>query len=132
MSQVDFNQVELNNFSPSVDSQSSGVDLSADGEVLEATGGGSNAGVIDGKSSKAGAIFNFVNSIIGAGIIGIPFAIRDCGLIMGVLLLIFTAAQIFERNHFEIFFIIVVNDLKCNSSGMMICCYTTACISYTP
>jgi solute carrier family 38 (sodium-coupled neutral amino acid transporter), member 11 len=60
-------------------------------EVFTDGDGGANGGVVDGKSSVYGAIFNFVNSIIGAGIIGLPFAIRDCGLVMGVLLLVFTA-----------------------------------------
>ncbi|GMI15431.1 hypothetical protein TrLO_g6583 [Triparma laevis f. longispina] len=39
---------------------------------------------------KAGmpyAIANFLNSIVGAGIIGIPFALKECGLVAGLLLL---------------------------------------------
>ncbi|XP_065840377.1 putative sodium-coupled neutral amino acid transporter 11 isoform X2 [Oscarella lobularis] len=38
-----------------------------------------------GNESKA--VFNFINSIIGAGIIGIPFALHEAGFILGVLLL---------------------------------------------
>lgn len=38
-----------------------------------------------------GAICNFVNSIIGAGIIGLPFALREAGLLAGILLLLATA-----------------------------------------
>ncbi len=34
-----------------------------------------------------GATFNFVNSIVGAGIIGIPYAIKECGFIMGIILI---------------------------------------------
>ena len=30
----------------------------------------------EGKSSLFGASFNFINSIVGAGIIGIPFALK--------------------------------------------------------
>jgi sodium-coupled neutral amino acid transporter 11 len=43
------------------------------------------------KSSILGASSNLVNSIVGAGIIGIPYAIRMTGLISGLLLLILVA-----------------------------------------
>lgn len=43
---------------------------------------------VSAKSSVWGAASNFVNSIIGAGIIGLPFAMREAGLGAGVLLLI--------------------------------------------
>ena len=46
---------------------------------------------IDGKSTRFQAIFNFINSIVGAGIIGLPFAIKECGFFMGIILLIFVA-----------------------------------------
>lgn len=39
----------------------------------------------DGKAAPAGAVLNFVNSIIGAGIIGLPFALREAGIIGGLL-----------------------------------------------
>lgn len=39
-------------------------------------------------SGKLGAYFNFVNSVVGAGIIGLPFAIAQSGLWMGMVLLI--------------------------------------------
>lgn len=45
----------------------------------------------DGKSSELATGFNFVNSIVGAGIIGIPIAIKECGLFMGIFLLILVA-----------------------------------------
>ncbi len=35
------------------------------------------------KSSVAGATFNLINTIIGAGIVGIPFAISQCSLLWG-------------------------------------------------
>ena len=41
-------------------------------------------------SKKAGipfAVANFLNSIVGAGIIGIPFALYHCGLVTGLILL---------------------------------------------
>ena len=40
-----------------------------------------------GPSGLAGAAFNFVNSVVGAGIIGIPFALRRAGFWTGLLLL---------------------------------------------
>jgi hypothetical protein len=40
------------------------------------------------KSSILGASSNLVNSIVGAGIIGIPFALRMSGLISGIFLLL--------------------------------------------
>lgn len=40
------------------------------------------------KTGVAGASSNLVNAIVGAGIIGIPFAIKESGLVMGVLLLV--------------------------------------------
>jgi sodium-coupled neutral amino acid transporter 11 len=40
------------------------------------------------QSPVAGACSNLVNSIVGAGIIGIPFALKESGLIAGVVLLI--------------------------------------------
>jgi hypothetical protein len=39
-------------------------------------------------SGKLGAYFNFVNSIVGAGIIGLPFALAESGLWMGLFLLL--------------------------------------------
>lgn len=43
------------------------------------------------KSSVAGATSNLVNAIIGAGIVGIPFAIKECGLIAGIILVLLCA-----------------------------------------
>ena len=40
------------------------------------------------QSPVAGACSNLVNSIVGAGIIGIPFALRERGLVAGVVLLV--------------------------------------------
>lgn len=47
-----------------------------------------------GKGSTLGASFNFVNSIVGAGIIGMPAALKDCGLVIGVALIIVIAMLI--------------------------------------
>ena len=33
------------------------------------------------------ASFNFVNSIVGAGIIGLPFAIKQCGFVSGIFMM---------------------------------------------
>lgn len=47
--------------------------------------------LVPGKSSYLGASFNFINSIVGAGIIGIPYAIGQCGFFTGVFMLTFVA-----------------------------------------
>jgi len=43
------------------------------------------------KSSLLGAYANLVNTIVGAGIIGIPYAIKETGLVTGVVLIIMVA-----------------------------------------
>ena len=43
------------------------------------------------KSSVPGAAFNLINAIVGAGIVGIPFAINQCSLVLGVLMVLFFA-----------------------------------------
>jgi sodium-coupled neutral amino acid transporter 11 len=41
------------------------------------------------KSTVTGATLNSVNSIIGAGIIGLPYAFQQAGFLVGLSLLIF-------------------------------------------
>jgi solute carrier family 38 (sodium-coupled neutral amino acid transporter), member 11 len=48
----------------------------------------SNISLPKKKSSVAGACSNLVNSIVGAGIIGIPFALKESGLLAGTILLV--------------------------------------------
>jgi len=43
------------------------------------------------KSTVSGAAFNLINAVIGAGIVGIPFALRECGLVYGVVMVIICA-----------------------------------------
>ena len=54
------------------------------------TPGGSIRGVRDvdeqPKSSVSGAAFNLINAIVGAGIVGIPFAINRCSLVLGFIM----------------------------------------------
>eukprot|EP00741_Cyanophora_paradoxa_P020944 tig00021319_g20219.t1 len=45
----------------------------------------------EGTSNIAGATFNFLNSIVGAGIIGLPYALNAAGLWLGILLLLVVA-----------------------------------------
>ena len=52
---------------------------------------GSNDIEKEQKSSIFGTCSNLVNSIVGAGIIGIPYAIKNSGLIVGIFLLILVA-----------------------------------------
>ena len=40
------------------------------------------------KSSIIGASFNLINSIIGAGLVGLPAAVADCGLVVGALMMV--------------------------------------------
>jgi hypothetical protein len=43
------------------------------------------------KSGLLGTSSNLVNSIVGAGIIGIPYALRQSGLVVGLLLIVLVA-----------------------------------------
>jgi hypothetical protein len=47
----------------------------------------SNLSMPKKKSEIGGTCSNLVNSIVGAGIIGIPFALKESGIIAGVILL---------------------------------------------
>ncbi|KAM7380579.1 hypothetical protein PAMP_003866 [Pampus punctatissimus] len=47
--------------------------------------------VLEPRSSMTSASFNFINSIIGSGIIGLPYALNQAGLPFGLLLLIVVA-----------------------------------------
>lgn len=48
----------------------------------------SNLSLPKKKSDIGGACSNLVNSIVGAGIIGIPFALKESGLVAGIFLLL--------------------------------------------
>lgn len=48
----------------------------------------SNISLPKKKSHIPGACSNLVNSIVGAGIIGIPFALKESGLVAGIVLLV--------------------------------------------
>lgn len=48
------------------------------------------------KSGKVGASVNLANAIIGSGIIGITFAVRESGLILGMLLVVFVSFLVGE------------------------------------
>lgn len=43
------------------------------------------------KATVLGTVFNFVNQIVGCGIVGIPFAVRESGLVAGVVLVVLSA-----------------------------------------
>lgn len=49
-----------------------------------------------GESSVAGAIANLVNCIVGAGIIGLPAAVRECGFFMGAFCLCIVAYLLYR------------------------------------
>jgi len=74
MAAVETSDIELSSFTKSNPS-------------LDPLPGISQGPTTDGKSNTPFAVSNFLNSIVGAGIIGIPFAIRHCGLFTGLVLL---------------------------------------------
>lgn len=45
-------------------------------------------------SSVLDAVFNFTNSIVGAGIVGLPYALKEAGLFVGIALLIVMTALV--------------------------------------
>jgi hypothetical protein len=53
--------------------------------------GVSNISMPETKSGLIGASSNLVNSIVGAGIIGIPYAMRQSGIVVGIFLLVLVA-----------------------------------------
>jgi hypothetical protein len=53
--------------------------------------GVSNISMPETKSGLIGVSSNLVNSIVGAGIIGIPYAMRQSGIVVGLMLLILVA-----------------------------------------
>lgn len=48
----------------------------------------SNVDIVETKTGVFGASSNLVNAIVGAGIIGIPFAVEQSGLVIGIALLV--------------------------------------------
>eukprot|EP01084_Bolivina_argentea_P004693 8903_1 len=50
--------------------------------------------IIASKSSIVGCVFNYTNSIIGAGIIGLPYALHIAGFYYGIILLILVSLLI--------------------------------------
>jgi sodium-coupled neutral amino acid transporter 11 len=47
--------------------------------------------VVEHKSGLLGCTSNLINAIVGSGIVGIPFAIKEAGFVAGVLLIILCA-----------------------------------------
>lgn len=50
-----------------------------------------NGTQIDSLSSLPQASFNYINSIVGSGVIGIPYALHRAGFVMGLILLVIVA-----------------------------------------
>jgi len=60
------------------------------GDIMEsATPTGYEPEKHEGQSSIPEASFNFINSIVGAGIMGLPFAVNEAGFFMGLIMLVF-------------------------------------------
>ena len=70
-----------------------------DGEGLTpiARSSASASTTTDGKSSVPAAVWNYVNSIIGSGIIGLPFALKQAGLGAGLVLLVRPPLAVLRR-----------------------------------
>ena len=67
--------------------------LQSDGIELPSAPGPSRSGAKKEKESGIfGTSFNIINSIVGAGMIGIPAALREAGFVTGVILLVLVAA----------------------------------------
>ena len=62
----------------------------------EPNGVDDDAGRSAGNSTVLTASFNFINSIVGAGIIGIPYAMQQCGFASGVLMLTSVAYLVYQ------------------------------------
>ena len=68
-----------------------------------ARSGSDDDGVLDpnrndssSNSTVLTASFNFINSIVGAGIIGIPYAVQQCGFVAGIILLASVACLVYN------------------------------------
>jgi len=63
---------------------------------LRATSGAVNAAAGTGKSSLKSSIVNLTNTIVGGGVLALPYAFASCGFALGSLLLVvFGAASCF-------------------------------------
>ena len=47
---------------------------------------------VESKSSIAGCTFNLMNAIVGAGILGMPYAMKQCTLAGGIIMIIVVVA----------------------------------------
>jgi amino acid permease len=50
-----------------------------------------SAAVLEHKSPLSGTAANLINAIVGCGIVGIPYALRQSGLVAGILLIVLCA-----------------------------------------
>ena len=71
-----------NTLSKSINNDADDVETYSDGESVDKVGGNSSIPL---------AVFNFTNSIVGAGLIGIPYAIQQCGFVIGILMIFIIA-----------------------------------------
>jgi solute carrier family 38 (sodium-coupled neutral amino acid transporter), member 11 len=60
-------------------------------EPVKANGSVKKAAAGDGKSSIAGAVFNLANAVIGAGVGGMPYALKEAGFWSGMFLIVMVA-----------------------------------------
>ena len=72
--------------------ENGGALLAADGAALPAHGAEIQPAAVAPKASLASAICNLGNTILGAGILGLPLALARVGIIPGLLMLVCFAA----------------------------------------
>lgn len=80
-------------------------------------GGHGGSGYKDSLSSLPQAAFNYINSIVGSGVIGIPYAFHKAGFGVGLLLLAFVAVI---TDYSLILMVRIGHHLHCMPSGPLI------------
>lgn len=105
-------------------------------EVVALAGGHGHGG--GAKSGIAGASFNFMNTIVGAGLVGVAYALREAGLVVGLFLFCFVSAIVYYtvrlivrlgvsrgRNTYE-----TLAQLAFGKTGYIVLCLSTFIFAY--
>jgi len=81
-----YGNIDLENEGNPLSNDAGGVEMKPMGRSIS-TGEVEEEYIEGGTSNIPAACFNFINSIVGAGIIGLPFAVKEAGFGLGILLL---------------------------------------------
>jgi amino acid permease len=81
--------VEEKDYQIRTDTRLENYDADGSVELQEEIGTKEEVVEVPAKPSIANAIYNLLNYIVGAGILGLPYAFRQSGVLLGLLLLIF-------------------------------------------